>query len=312
MPADRIPPLNALRAFDAVSRHMSFQKAAVELFVTPAALSYQIRQLEEHLGLKLFNRLNRSIELTEHGHRIAPGLREGFERLTTTMRQLTRRRSGNTLVISAGPGFTAKWLAPRLYRYLAQHPDVDARISASLKLVDFQTDDVDVAIRFGAGIYPGCTPVKLTDEFVTPMCSPSLLTGPSPLKRPEDLIHHTLIHDDTHVGVFELATWQDWLTTAGIKGVEVGQELHFDLANHAQDAAISGAGVVLGRTVLAQGDLDSGRLVAPFDLKLKADYSFYLIVHKDRADCAAVRSFTDWMFNECEGNQNMGILGPPV
>jgi LysR family glycine cleavage system transcriptional activator len=312
MPEDRLPPLNALRAFDAVARHMSFQNAAAELFVTPAALSYQIRQLEDHLGLKLFNRLNRAIELTEQGQMIAPGLRESFRKMSETMQQLSRRRSGNVLVISAGPGFTAKWLAPRLYRFMARHPEIDTRISASLKLVDLGADDVDVAIRFGSGVYAGCDSVKIADEYVTPLCSPALLDGPNPLVEPQDLSNHTLIHDGTHIGVFELANWRDWLKAAGVSGVDVDRGLRFNLADHALDAAATGAGVLLGRTVLGSGDLESGRLIAPFDLKLKADFAFYMVRHKTRSDCPMIRSFSDWILEECAGNHKLDTPGPAV
>ncbi len=312
MPEERLPPLNSLRAFNAVVRHMSFQKAAAEMFVTPAALSYQIRQLEDHLGLKLFHRLNRAIELTDHGRLIAPGLKDGFERISDTMRQLTRRRSGNVLVISAGPAFTAKWLAPRLYRYMARHPEVDTRISASLKLAKLGYDDVDVAIRFGAGTYADCDSVKLADEYVTPLCSPALLEGATPLRQPDDLMHHTLIHDDTHIGIFELAGWQDWLKEAGVKNADLKRGLHFNVADHAQDAAVSGAGVVLGRTVLAQGDIDSGRLVAPFDLKLKADFSFYGVTHKSRSGNLMIRNFLYWLNEEMAGSPSAETPGPAV
>ncbi len=312
MPADRLPPLNSLRAFDAVARHMSFKNAAAELFVTPAALSYQIRQLEDHLGLKLFNRLNRAIELTDQGQTIAPGLRESFRKISETMQKLTRKRAGNVLVVSAGPGFTAKWLAPRLYRFMARHPEIDTRISASLKLVDLGTDDVDVAIRFGSGSYPGCNTIKIADEYVTPLCSPAIMTGPYPLKHPTDLVHHTLIHDSTHIGVFELNNWQDWLTAAGVDNVDISRGLRFNLADHALDAAATGAGVLLGRTMLASGDLESGRIIAPFDLKLKADFSFYLASHKSRSDCPLIRNFSDWVIEECEGIQNFDTPGPAV
>jgi len=312
MPVDRLPPLNSLRAFDAVARHMSFQKAAAELFVTPAALSYQIRQLEDHLGLKLFHRLNRAIKLTDQGRLIAPGLRDGFGRLSDTMKQLNRKRDGNILVISAGPAFTAKWLAPRLYRYMSLHPEVDTRISASLKLVDLATDDVDIAIRFGSGNYPGCQSLKFADEFVTPLCSPSLMSGKFPLKQPEDLINHTLIHDNTHMGVFELGNWQDWLNMAGVKGVDLERGLRFNVADHAQDAAVAGGGVVLGRKVLAQGDLESGRLVAPFDLEIEAEFAFYVVTHKSRSDCPVIGGFVDWLFAERDGTLISDAPGPPV
>lgn len=310
---NRLPSLNALRAFDAAVRYMSFQRAAEELFVTPAALSYQIRQLEDQLDLKLFTRRNRSIALTEHGRLIAPGVRDGFDRLTQTMRQLETRRSGNVLVVSVGPAFTAKWLAPRLYRFIAQHPDIDARITASLKMADLETDDVDVAIRFGQGVYQNCDSVKLLDEFVTPLCAPSFLEGDNALKSPGDLANATLIHDDTHVGVFYLPDWPHWFEAAGVSGVDPSRTgLHFNVADHAIDAAIAGGGVVLGRTVLAQADIDAGRLVAPFDFKLKADYSFYAVSLKSRSAEPNIVAFRSWLTQEIEGSTDTLLPGPAV
>jgi len=313
MKRDRLPPLNSLRAFDAAVRHMSFQKAAQELNVTPAALSYQIRQIEEDLGLKLFKRLNRAIELTQFGEIIAPGIRDGFDRFNQSIRKLSRHRSGDVLVISAGPAFTAKWLAPRLYRFLDRHPGIDARVSASLNLADLETDDVDVAIRFGRGAYEGCQSTKLMDEYVTPMCSPVYCTESKPLSAPADLADHTLIHDDTHIGYFELADWSTWLKAAGAENVEAGDSgLHFNVADHALDAAIAGSGIVLGRTVLAQPDLEAGRLVMPFDLKLKADYAFYAVHHDSRADDPRVAAFNEWLRDEVSGATNGAARGPAV
>jgi len=296
---DRLPPLTALRAFEAASRLMSFQAAANELAVTPAALSYQIRQLEDHLGIKLFNRLNRAVELTEHGRLIRPGIHEAFEQMHRTMRQLRRRQQSNVLTVAAGPAFTAKWLSPRLYRFIALNPGIDARMSASVGKSDLAIDDIDVAIRFGPGDYPGYHSVKLMDEFVTPMCSPALLQGPNAIRTPDDLANHTLIHDDTHLGVFMLKNWADWLDEAGASNVDpAASGLHFNVADHALDAAIGGGGVVLGRTCLAEPDIRAGRLVTPFELKLKAEFSFYVISLEARKDEPAIAAFRDWIFNE--------------
>lgn len=311
---DRLPPLTALRAFEAASRLMSFQAAASELAVTPAALSFQIRQLEDHLGVKLFNRLNRAVELTEHGRLIQPGIHDAFEQIQRTMRQFRRRQQTNVLTIAAGPAFTAKWLSPRLYRFIALNPGIDARISASVGKSDLQLDDIDVAIRFGPGVYPGHHSVRLMDEFVTPMCSPVLVEGPDAIRTPDDLANHTLIHDDTHLGVFMLKNWADWLEAAGAKNVDPSRSgLHFNVADHAVDAAIGGGGVVLGRTCLAEPDIRAGRLVTPFDLKLKADYSFFVICLESRKDEPAIAAFRKWIFDEVAGaTAPVAVRGPAV
>lgn len=303
MTISRLPPLNSLKAFDAVVRHMSFALAAQELFVTPAALSYQIKQLEDFLDVKLFNRLNRSIELTAHGQLIYPGVQQAFEQLTQTMQLLQKKRSGDVLVISAGPSFTAKWLTPRLYRFLAKHPEIDARISSSMKVSNLKVDDVDIAIRFGAGDYPEYDSVKLFDDYMAPMCSPAFLKTLQPLTV-EGLLAHTLIHDDTHIGEnFSVANWQDWFTHMGVsRFMPVKQGLHFNASDNAISAAVSGAGIVLGRQVAAQADLDAKRLVMPFEHKLKLDFSYYTLCLPSRAQETHIKAFIDWLAQEVNGD----------
>ncbi|GJL81388.1 MAG: transcriptional regulator GcvA [marine bacterium B5-7] len=310
---DRLPPLNSLKAFEAAARHMSFQKAAAELNVTPAALSYQIRQLEDLLGIKLFKRLNRAVELSREGALIEPGIREGFERLSQAMRRLKRSRAGNVLTISAGPALTAKWLVPRLYRFIARHPEIDARISATMQLADLVHDDVDIAFRFGRGQYDACRSVKLFDEYVTPLCAPALLDKSPGLQHPSDLASYTLIHDDTHIGLFDLADWPTWLKAAGVDNPDGTREgLHFNIADDALNVAVAGAGVVLGRTALAQSDIDAGRLVAPFDLKIKAEFSFYAVCLESRADEPFIAAFRNWLLEEAAGQVDEPAIGPAV
>ncbi len=179
--------------------------------------------------------------------------------------------------------------------------------------MDLEVDDVDVAIRFGMGEYENCRSIKLFDEFVTPMCSPSLLLGDNPLKEPDDLLNHTLIYDDTHVGFFELADWNSWFEEAGVTSPDEGHSrIRFNVADHGLDAAIAGAGVVLGRYALAQGDIEAGRLVMPFDLKIKADFSFYLVHLESRADDPKISAFRDWLVEEIEGDVTSQLPGPAV
>ena len=291
----RLPSLNALRAFDAAARHMSFQAAAKELHVTPAALSYQIRQLEEGLDLKLFTRLNRAVELTQEGKLIRPYIREGFAQFAEAIQRLNRKRTSNVLNISAGPALTSKILAPRLHDFVLKFPEIDARISATLGLVDLKHQEFDIAIRFGKGDYEGCTSVKLFDEYVIPLCSPSLLEGPNGIREPQDLTKHTLIYDDTHINQIEIANWETWLKAAGKEGLIANSSLHFNSADHALDAAAAGAGIVLGRELLAKGDINAKRLVAPFKLKLKTEFSFYAVFLENRADESNIKRFCDWL-----------------
>jgi LysR family glycine cleavage system transcriptional activator len=306
----RLPPLNSLKAFEAVVRHMSFTQAANELYVTPAALSYQIKQLETVLGIKLFNRLNRAIELTDQAKLIYPGIQQAFEQLNASMRLLERHNSSNVLVVSAGPAFTAKWLAPRLYRFLALHPHIDARISASLALTNLKTDDVDVAIRFGRGEYPECCAVKLFDDYVTPMCSPQFLAAHEGLNL-ETLCAQTLIHDDTHTtNKFTIACWKDWFKSVNLAYKPQRKALRFNVADHALNAAVSGAGVVLGRKALAQNDLDADRLVMPFEKKIKVDFSFYALSLKERANEKSIKAFRNWLIAEVSGDIDLTTADP--
>ena len=307
----KLPPLNSMKAFDAVVRHMSFSLAAQELYVTPAALSYQIRQLEEFLDVKLFKRLNRAIELTEHGRLIYPGISQAFVQLSQTMHLLQQKRSGDVIVVSAGPAFTAKWLAPRLYRFVAKFPHIDARISASLNLTNLKIDDVDVAIRFGAGSYPEHCVKKLFDDYMVPLCSPDFLDKIQPLSA-QQLLSTTLIHDDTHVkNHFKIANWQQWFELMGVDNYSLQHSgLHFNVADHAIDAAIAGAGIVLGRQALAQADIDAGRLVMPFANKIKVDFSYYAICLKSRAKEKSISAFREWLKAEVAGDIDLMTPSP--
>ena len=229
-----MPPLNALRAFEATARHLSFSKAAEELHVTPAALSHQIRGLEEMLARKLFDRRARSIALTEAARLIYPGIQTGFQNLREALERLERASQDNVLVISATPGLTAKWLAPRLYRFLAKHPDIDPRISASVAYANFVADGVDVGIRLSSGVHPELHVEKLCEEWLVPVCSPRLLEGPRRLQSPQDLAHFPLIQVDLP-GI--VPTWSDWLHMVGVDGVDTTRGLRLNVADHALDAA---------------------------------------------------------------------------
>ncbi len=294
-----MPPLNALRAFEAAARHESFRRAADELNVTPAALSHQIKGLEEYLQTLLFHRKTRRVELTDAGRLIQPEISEGFESLRRAVQRLEQRRDDNVIVVTAGPAFSAKWLAPRLYRFVASHPEVDLRIAANLALTDFRDDGIDAAIRFGSGDYPGLFAEMLFEDVMLPMCSPSLLEGPSAIRTPSDLLHATLIHDESLVHIAPQApSWRSWLQQAGVAGVDSERGLRFNLADHAIDAAVEGAGVVLARKVLAQRDLDSGRLVAPFGMEISLKRAFYFVCPRGHENRDNIRIFREWLAEE--------------
>ena len=308
-----LPPLNALRAFEATARHLSFSKAAEELHVTPAALSHQIRGLEALLGLKLFHRRARAIELTEPARTIYPGIHSGFQTIREAVERLALGRHDRVLVVSSTPGLTAKWLVPHLYRFLAHNPHIEARISASVGYANFTSDGVDVGIRLSPGVHPDLYVEKLSDEALLPLCSPRLLDGSAPLRSPRDLARFPLIQVDLP-GV--VPTWADWLAVAGIDGIDTTRGLRLNVADHALDAASEGMGVVLAYKVVAARDIALGRLVSPFGPEMPVPgRSYYFVCAKGQEKRAAVKAFRDWVFAEIEETHaglRAALAGPPA
>jgi LysR family glycine cleavage system transcriptional activator len=301
----RIYPLNALRAFEASARHLSFVKASEELSVTPAAVSHQVKKLEEYLGLPLFRRKSRGLSLAESGQLLLSELSEVFLRLDKAMERVIDSDSRGTITLSVAPTFAVMWLIPRLPKFYALHPDIDVRISTSLGLVDFQRDDFDAAIRLGSGKWYGLEAIKLFDESVTPMCSPRLLEGPDALKSPDDLSKHVLLHNHSMDYDPESPTWESWLKAAGASGVDASRGTHFSLPDHGLQASIDGAGVVLGWRSLSAKDVAAGRVVEPFDLTLPLGSSFYLAypeAHSLRSNIAVLR---DWLIQEVSDNNEV-------
>jgi LysR family glycine cleavage system transcriptional activator len=293
-----LPPLNALRAFEATARHLSFSRAAEELHVTPAALSHQIRGLEDLLTLKLFHRKARAIELTAAARLMYPGIRSAFESLRTAVEQLDRAKQDRILVVSASPGLTAKWLVPRIYRFLEKHPDIDTRISSSVGFSNFTADGVDVGIRLSSGQHPDLHVEKLADECMLPLCSPRLLEGEHPLRSPHDLPRFPLIQIDLPGLV---PTWDDWLGAVGITGIDTTRGLRLNVADHALDAASEGAGVVLGYKLVASRDIGLGRLVVPFGPELPLPgRCYHFVCAKGQEARPTVKAFRDWLFAEIE------------
>ena len=292
--SDRLPPLTALRAFDAAARHMSFAKAAEELSVTPAALSFQIKSLEEHLGAPVFRRLNRAVELTEAGRTLAPGTADAFHTLSVAWRAAKRLQDEQTLTVTAGPAFTAKWLAPRLYEFAQAHPEVELRFSASLRLMDFARDEVDVAIRFGTEVDPGLYSLTLAEDWVAPVMAPALAQK---YKTPESLVDAPLIFDDSIGFLRPKRDWEAWFRAMGIDFAPTHGP-RFSQANHAIDAALAGVGVVLGRRALVVKDIADGRLVLPFPQALMTGAQFRFLCPEGTEDRPQVKAFREWMVKE--------------
>ncbi len=300
---DRLPPLTALRAFDAAARHMSFSKAAAELNVTPAALSFQIKSLEEHLEAPLFRRLNRAVELTDAGRALAPGAADGFTALSAAWRAARRTVDQSTLTVTAGPAFTAKWLAPRLFDFAQDHPGIELRFSATLRLMDFTRDDVDVAIRFG---FPreeeGLFSRPIISEWMTPMMSPALAEQ---FPEPSDLARAPLLHQDDTRNFTPAFDWPAWFRAAKLPP-RFASGARFSQADHALDAAVAGGGVVLARASLAERDIREGRLVMPYKLALTTQAHYRFVCPEGAENRPQVSAFLEWLSAETATLKQLG------
>jgi LysR family transcriptional regulator, glycine cleavage system transcriptional activator len=297
---NHLPPLSALRAFEAAARHMSFSRAADELHVTPAAISHQVHALEEDLGVRLFHRMNRSIELTTSAQILLPGLSDAFAGIQSAVRRLRAHNDTGTLTVTASPSLAAKWLVLRLHRFQEQHPEVDVRISATDDVVDLTRGDFDIAIRYGCGKYPGLEIELLFTNEVFPACSPRLLTGGPPLRTPEDLPRHTLIHDQAVERDPFVPTWAMWLKAAGVKDAPATAGLTFNSISLALDAAVAGQGVVLAYSNIAAADLAAERLVRLFSLALPDPFAYYIVTAPGTLERPKVQAFRNWLRQEAD------------
>lgn len=293
---DRLPPLTALRAFEAAARHMSFAKAAAELFVTPAALSYQIKQLEEHLGVAVFRRLNRAVELTEAGRALQPRVTEGFDNLRQAVRAVAKLQTETALTITAGPAFTAKWLAPRFFRFANAHPEIELRFVATLRVMDFERDGIDAAIRFGTADDPDSYSEVLADEWVTPVCTPAIAER----IRTRGLAQIMLLHDESIEFLDPAPNWEAWARVADMD-VDWSHGQRFTNADHAIDFALEGGGIVLGRIVLVERYLDTGRLVMPFRQALRTNASFRFVCPRGAEETPRIATLLGWLREEVAG-----------
>ena len=295
----RLPTLNALRAFEAAGRHLSFTRAAEELHVTQAAVSHQIKSLEEQLGIRMFRRGPRGLLLTDAGQAYLPEVREAFQRLTAATERLLEDDARGAITVSVLPSFAARWLVPRLTRFREEHSDIEIRVAADDRLADFDRDDVDVAIRYGRGDYPGLHADRFLTEELYPVCSPALLER-LPLDRPEQLRDHTLLHDDMRMD------WSMWLLAAGVEGVEPRRGPSFTDSSMVLQAAVDGQGVALGRSALALDDIAAGRLVRPFDFSLPADYAYYIVCPERTAGRPSIKTFREWLLAQSAPDDRAG------
>ncbi len=298
----RLPPLNALRAFEAAARHLNFSRAADELSVTPGAVSQQIQNLEDYVGASLFKRTPKGLLLTDAAQTALPALREAFDRLAEAASLLTAAVDGRRLTLTAAPSFAAKWLVPRLGRFEEAHPLVDVWLSADMELVDFAAGEVDLAIRYGSGRYPGLETVRLMNETVIPVASPDLIAA-NPLNDPSDLSHHILLHDGSPDADDSCPDWSMWLAARSVKGVDGNRGPRFNQSSLVIEAAVGGRGVALAKRTLAQDDLDAGRLVAPLQIATAVDFAYHVVHPKAKGRLPQVKAFVSWISGEAAAHE---------
>jgi LysR family glycine cleavage system transcriptional activator len=296
-----MPPLSALRAFEAAARHLSLTKAAAELHVTPGALSHQIRGLEDLLGVALFERRVRAIALTPAGKQLYPGLQTGFLHIREAVDALDAARNDRVLVVSTPPGLTSKWLAPRLYRFSQAHPQIDVRISSTLENANFATDGIDMAVRNMSSNPPPDSVLafeKLADVSLLPVCSPRLIARHGKLDTAARLARVPLIHDETLKLRIDMPDWTEWFAAAGVKEVDLNRGLRFNSADHALDAAVEGAGVLLSHDLLAYDDLRTGRLIVPVNRTIASGRAYHIVWRKSARLRPQMEAFRRWLTDE--------------
>jgi LysR family transcriptional regulator, glycine cleavage system transcriptional activator len=287
----RLPSLNGLRAFEAAARYLSFTRAAEALFVSQAAVSHQIKSLEEQLGVELFHRLTRALELTDAGRRLYPKVQQAFDLLEQGVRDAKVRAERQGLTISVLPSFASGWLVRRLGRFTVEHPTIQVRLNPTIALADFLTDDIDIGIRYGLGNYPDLHAEHLMDEDVFPVCSPELAAT---LDGPEDLAGVTLLHDDGH------SEWATWLEALGVTTVDTSTGPVYTDSNMVIQAAAAGHGVALARSGLSRDLINDGRLVQPFEYSMPSQFAYYMVYPKEYAQRPEVIAFGRWIKEEIE------------
>ena len=285
-----LPPLNALKAFDAAARSESFTRAAEELNVTPGAVSHQVKALEATLGVKLFSRVRQRLVITEAGREYLAVVRDALDRIALGTQRLVQRKKPGVLTVSTSPDFAAKWLVNRLSRLAEKHPNVDLRVSATTHYVDFAREDVDVAIRHGNGNWPGLHMERLYSERLFPICSPKLVAGRR-ITKAADLLKFPLLRLE------DARNWTRLFEAAGVKA-PVGPGPVLNRASMLIDAAIDGQGIALARTALAAWDLINGRLVRPVDDSLRMANTYWIVCPKVAWNVPKIATFRDWVLAE--------------
>lgn len=298
----RLPPLNSLRAFEAAARHLSFARAAEELYLTPSAISHQIKALEEQVGTKLFERRGRNVVLTDAGGRYYPALRQAFDRMNEATEELKQSDRFGALTVNVLPTFAIRWLLPQLNDFQERHPEIEVRITTNVNNIDFNQTEADAAVRFGNGNWPGLEARLLMTEEIVPVCSPALLEKGPGLKSPGDLKHYPLLHD-----INRPDTWRAWLNAVGEKSIDPDKGLKLETTNLAVQGALQGLGIVCANPYMVSRELETGQLIEPFEYHLPVANGYYLVYPKGREDRPRLKAFEKWL-TEMAGRLNDEII----
>lgn len=294
----QLPPLKALRAFEAAARHLSIKDAAEELHVTPSAVSQLIRSLEDRLGTPLFWRLNRALVLTEAGQSYLPPVHHAFRRISKATQQVVSTSANKALTVSVMPNFAVSWLVPRLARFQARHPAIDLRIKSTAALTAFGPDGVDVAIRHGLGRYPGLRSDRLMTVEFTPVAAPALMTVHEHPLQPADVVKLPLLHDEAR------SDWRLWLDAQGLEQVDVPGGPSFDDEAVRMRAAVTGLGAALIPSTLVKNQLDDGQLVSLSANSWPSELAYYCVCPRETAERPNIAAFRDWLIEEAERDGN--------
>ncbi|RAZ74860.1 transcriptional regulator GcvA [Mesorhizobium atlanticum] len=304
-----LPGTRALRTFEAAARHLNFTRAADELGLTPAAVSHQIKEIEDQLDLVLFTRTSRTIRLTEAGSLLHDASIDALDLLNRAVSRARKMTRGESLLkVTLDAQFATKWLMRRVDDFRQQKPGIELRFDITYDVRDFERDDVDIGIRFGTGKYPGLVAHRLFENIIIPVCSPALLASGPPLKEPRDLFNHTLAHIEWSRQGVTWPNWSMWMHAAGVDDFDDSRTLVFGSSTDATQAALDGNAVALADFAMVANDLSQGRLVRPFELGIKVapEFAYFLVYPEASKDDARIIAFREWLLDEVAKDEDAG------
>ena len=287
----RLPPLNSLKCFESAGRLLSFTRAAKELNVTQAAISHQIKVIEEYLGVALFIRHPRKLGLSEQGKAMLPDIIESFDRISMAIGSVSSEQHSNVISVRLAPSFAAKWLSPRLKYFWLQYPEIDLCLYHAHPPVDFEREEIDIAVTYGKGDWAGVVAEPLLSLEFFPVCSPAFMENDKPLTDIGNLRYYSLLHDASY------ECWNDWLKLARLTDINANKGTIIDDTNVLIQAAIDGQGIALGSNAFVEDHLENGKLIKPFDIKLKNEFAYYIVCPQSHLQNPAVKAFKSWLLS---------------